>query len=107
MTTDDPGKDDIYDDSYNSMTLDALSWAQTSAKAVGLFTALVQVSVDAWPRPSEKNAQICVRQLSLDLRQTAEDWQLEQRLPWGDFGYADYFRSAKNDWHRIMVRISE
>lgn len=62
---------------------------------------------DAWPRPSEKNAQICVRQLSLDLRQTAEDWQLEQRLPWGDSGYADYFRSAKNDRHRIMVRISE
>lgn len=60
MTTDDPGKDDIYDDSYNSMTLDALSWAQTSAKAVGLFTALVQVSVDAWVRFSGLPAETIV-----------------------------------------------
>lgn len=62
---------------------------------------------DAWPRPSEKNAQIRVMKLSLDPGQIDENWRLEQRLPWGDTGYADYFQSVKNARHRIMVRISE
>lgn len=38
------------DGSYISMSLDALSWAQTSAEAAGRFTGQVQVSVDAWVR---------------------------------------------------------
>ncbi len=60
-----------------------------------------------WPRPSKKNAQIRVMKLSLDPRQMDENWRLEQRLPWGDSGYADYFQSTKNTRHRIMVRICE
>ncbi|WP_421908370.1 LamG-like jellyroll fold domain-containing protein [Methanolacinia petrolearia] len=36
--------------SYISMSLDSLSWAQTSAAAAGLFTARIQFSVDAWVR---------------------------------------------------------
>jgi hypothetical protein len=38
------------DGSYVSMSLDALSWAQTSASVANLFTAQTQVSVDAWVR---------------------------------------------------------
>ncbi|MBP2134343.1 hypothetical protein J2128_002309 [Methanomicrobium sp. W14] len=62
---------------------------------------------DEWPHPPEENAQVSVRQLILDLSKTAGDWRLEKRLPWGNFGYVDYFRSVKNDRHRVMVRISE
>lgn len=38
------------DGSYISLSLDSLSWAQTSAAAAGLFSGQVQVSVDAWVR---------------------------------------------------------
>ena len=38
------------DGSYISLSLDALSWAQTSAAVASLFTAQTQVSVDAWVR---------------------------------------------------------
>lgn len=38
------------DGSYIALSLDTLSWAQTSAAAGSLFTAQTQVSVDAWVR---------------------------------------------------------
>jgi len=38
------------DGSYISLSLDSLSWAQTSAAAANLFTGQVQFSVDAWVR---------------------------------------------------------
>jgi len=62
---------------------------------------------DTWPRPSEKNAQLSARHVSLDAGKMAETWHRETRIPWGDTGYADYFESVKNNRHRIMVRVSE
>ncbi|WP_440947633.1 LamG domain-containing protein [Methanosarcina sp. T3] len=46
MTISDPRNDG----SYISMSLDALSWAETSAEAASLFTGQIQFSVDAWIR---------------------------------------------------------
>ncbi|WP_440947632.1 hypothetical protein ACSAZL_05010 [Methanosarcina sp. T3] len=73
---------------------------------VWLEGAKKRFNFDAWPL-SEEILKLQIRDLSLDVKQMAETWNLERHLPYGNKGYVDYYKSAENKKHRIMVSISE
>ncbi|MBY0578540.1 MAG: hypothetical protein K2P57_05790 [Burkholderiales bacterium] len=62
---------------------------------------------DTWPRRTGAMALSRTQGFVLNSGTWADTWVLEQRLPHGDSGYADYFHHTENSNQRIMVRISE